>query len=1453
MEMKNYKILVIILVGLVSGYLNSQVLIPPSPSASSIGVKSSTGVNLVTGQPEISIPIWEIDISGYNLPITLNYDASGRKVEEIASWVGLGWSLNTGGIITRIVRGYPDEIQTIDGTEGLRGYLHTYFWSHLYSNYECDNTACVIEELNKEIDIATIHSELNEMNKTIGTTDLEPDIFILNLNGRSVKFYFNKTLIPCLVSNTNIKIDPIFNESNTRIESFIVTDEMGIKYYFNIHETSTYTTTAYEQVSVLNGLATYFDDVNHSFSYRSSWYLSKIITPKSDEILFTYEDEEIEYSLRLINAPSGVSKIKFKVNPHKRLAEIKYDDHIVKFIPMDHDRDDLRRSYALNKIEILSNIGESIKKYKFKYSYFISPDDGSSLYESKSWYYKRLKLESITEFNNYEIKPPFIFEYNEIDILPQRMSCEQDIWGYYNANNATSLVPKIYIYPQFTNIYRAYPIKNLTINLNTSLTEYIKDGADRMPDIREVDGSIETVMDAFILEKIYSPAGGSTKYTYEPHIYNFSFEEDFYSDMENEHNEGGGLRIKIIEKNDGKGNKMIKRYKYEDENGSTSGRLVWKPTFANYDANSKIKNNNWTYSDLIEQRTNDPENYYKENISTYSFSQLYSGSLESPIVYNQVTEYIEGEGKIVYIFENRGLYGESDDSNGDNIFQATTIKNTIRQLNFDETVVKCEDDKNYSFTYCSYQEVPEMNIDHYSFPYAPSTNYDWNRGKLKLMLVYPENENYPIKRTEYEYDIFYKNGIDPERIFGLVFTKINVPTTMEPRCDICNAYRGQFYYYGIYDIVTGVSKLPVSIKEINYDMDHLGDINYAISNNALYTYNNFGQLKSITKNESDGSTLTTEYKYPLDYQRYDRDNCPRNIASAIERMADRNIINNPIETISKKNGRVINGILNLYKEVETDNRVNINLYKTLNLEINTPIIDIQPSSFNSFQYEYKILSIPFTKTCYSFDFDERYHVITNYDKYDSSGNLLQLHKENGINVSYIWGYNNTVPIAKVNNAKWNEIFYSSMEEDPGIYTWTDFSFDNTRSKTGKFSLKAEKPSTGEIYCYMPRLTIDNDNSVKYYYSGWVYSTATSVDLYFFHQNTNDSYLGTGWEGEYVRTSEKNKWVYIEGAINVPASKKCIYLRVDNNGSGTVWFDDLRLYPADANMTTYTYKPLIGITSETGHNNKSLHYKFDDLGRAILAKDHEGNVLNTTEYNYGRPFFFIEENTGIFDPSGNSKQFSIEKYKMYNCSISTSESWISYTKESENNSQITLTITTENNPTTTLRSGYVTISSLGKDGKYYNEKIWINQVGLGIWGYYFRDGYFNYFKYYKIDNNINFNWEYDYPDNLTEERFSIFWIGSIVPPHSGTYTFEFEVDDYCYLSIDGEKLIDNESGSGTYQGTKYLVGGNAYSFFARFQEEEGLAKAILKWELPGVISKQVIPKECFWANEPLYGY
>jgi hypothetical protein len=135
---------------------------PLSPNTAAFSAYGNYPVSLFSGLPDISIPLYTIEAGGLNLPITLSYHASGIKVSDVASYVGLGWSLNTGGAgITRAVVDRPDET----------GYIGE------FPNRTLDPT------VNADLDM--MYDNVNQGN------DFRPDIFSYNIPGHSGNFFFN--------------------------------------------------------------------------------------------------------------------------------------------------------------------------------------------------------------------------------------------------------------------------------------------------------------------------------------------------------------------------------------------------------------------------------------------------------------------------------------------------------------------------------------------------------------------------------------------------------------------------------------------------------------------------------------------------------------------------------------------------------------------------------------------------------------------------------------------------------------------------------------------------------------------------------------------------------------------------------------------------------------------------------------------------------------------------------------------------------------------------------------------------------------------------------------------------------------------------------------------------------------------------------------------------------------
>jgi YD repeat-containing protein len=85
---------------------NIQKITPPN--ASMFHQTKLLGVNNYTGSASVNIPLYQITQGDITIPIGLNYLSTGVKANDISSNVGLNWSLDAGGMITKVIKGFED-------------------------------------------------------------------------------------------------------------------------------------------------------------------------------------------------------------------------------------------------------------------------------------------------------------------------------------------------------------------------------------------------------------------------------------------------------------------------------------------------------------------------------------------------------------------------------------------------------------------------------------------------------------------------------------------------------------------------------------------------------------------------------------------------------------------------------------------------------------------------------------------------------------------------------------------------------------------------------------------------------------------------------------------------------------------------------------------------------------------------------------------------------------------------------------------------------------------------------------------------------------------------------------------------------------------------------------------------------------------------------------------------
>src|SRR5689334_13738258 len=93
-HMKVKKLTTLVLTFTITYFLKAQtspqtkllpMLAPSSPEVAGLGRYGTYEVNLFTGVPDISIPIYTIQVGELNLPISIKYHASGIKLSEMPS------------------------------------------------------------------------------------------------------------------------------------------------------------------------------------------------------------------------------------------------------------------------------------------------------------------------------------------------------------------------------------------------------------------------------------------------------------------------------------------------------------------------------------------------------------------------------------------------------------------------------------------------------------------------------------------------------------------------------------------------------------------------------------------------------------------------------------------------------------------------------------------------------------------------------------------------------------------------------------------------------------------------------------------------------------------------------------------------------------------------------------------------------------------------------------------------------------------------------------------------------------------------------------------------------------------------------------------------------------------------------------------------------------------------
>lgn len=472
--MKRYLLTVALICGLVLGgyaqesernhYVDIQ-----TPNVASFMKSIDNPVGLYHGNPEISHTLYTLTDGTIELPITLQYNASGIKVKEEASWVGLGWNLNVGGVVVQTPVGQIDK--RYDYTESATAYTSeapfTYYKQLIYNQND------------KNI--------YNGFYSKGMENRLQPDVYYFCFPGGSGKFFidYRDNSVHLLDDSTPLKVEQIAT-------GWQITTSEGIVHLFNLHKTTNYT--------------------GSNLSYGNTYYLTQTIYPNGQSVEYNYSFNEVityhywESKRQILQiAQYAVPSTDWYENKGTEiyhsdegtLTSIQTTNYSVNFY--NSERDDLLGGYKLDSITIIPKEWSTPnKRFKFAYDYFISSDTGNKWFRADTEQAsKRLKLLSVCEYNvsgneNDKLK----FDYHTTE-LPMKNSFAVDYWGYYNGQiSNTGITPYLkYLLTDKTTLSWVQANGNALRAFNSSTCQ------------------------AGMLKKVTYPTGGYMEYTYEPHEY----------------------------------------------------------------------------------------------------------------------------------------------------------------------------------------------------------------------------------------------------------------------------------------------------------------------------------------------------------------------------------------------------------------------------------------------------------------------------------------------------------------------------------------------------------------------------------------------------------------------------------------------------------------------------------------------------------------------------------------------------------------------------------------------------------------------------------------------------------------------------------------------------------------------------------------------------------------------
>lgn len=1126
--------------------------VPPSPSVASLGKFIDMPISHYAGIPEIMVPLFSVKEGIISVPIALRFHASGLKVEDIPGWVGAGWSLEAGGTISRIVRGLPDE-----------------------ETYGFFNTCKLIPEDDPD-DVADYQLLKNLAD---GIFDGEPDLYYFNFNGNTGKFFIHPELGAVTIPYRKIEITPSYDQYG--LAGFRIRTADGMQYYFGQYNSA--------------NPESFGDGIEYTRvqlkgpdpqEYRTAWHLMEIISPDGkDRITFRYEGYYLSYDVRFSETeyltsdqfyPCAIPDKKRNIiksqvvhDPAKKIREIIFTHASLEFFSSD-GRKDLYTGQKLDSVLLKSKDGTILRRWFLSYDYF-----EADVHTSENQMYNfRLRLDSVWESGTDRKKPPYRFLYDN-DGVPARDSNGQDHWGYFNGKNlhVSTTLPQIDSY----------------------------EGADREPDGK--------YMLAGSLKRLYYPTGGYTDFQFEPNEIRYT--DYIYSSLHTllVHAMADGslswIRDSVIFTNTG-----------QNQVATIKVKINFEADMAPHEPYVVIED--LTSGDLTMCNHTMWEEPYQYNIihgHTYKLSACVQGDqmveasaaltwekpLETPVVREEVKTIGGLRIKELRYYDNINpepalirsyTYDEARVlSYPQYTYYQTIWKDDNQPEGQDpipcsqkacEYLVRTSVNKSllgsggYPVVYPVVSELLgsegrggkteyvfsfEMDEGMNGFPFPPPTSNDWQRGLLIEKTDYKYDEVLDkyvyVRKTVHGYNNYKSDTANSVTLSGLkVGYNFAGKTCIDDSIrDLLGSFAKVRYYLRsrwVYE------KSVTEFERGNYDTAHV------TIGNEKYYYDNpeHAQPTRIITYTDSLTDHGIQILYPMDF------------GEPYEPLIGQHLIALPVEIRKYMIDKLKNDTLLL--ELQRSD-YHVNGPHTGKLSAQYELDMDNPGKFN-----------PGLLTGYPVS---ELRKISSYHYDLINKNLVRIHRYDAPVKSILWDYDQRYPVAEITNALPGKVAYTSFEDstdNQGNWFFQRNQVDNAYTGLKSHLLMDNSAITSSI------------DTIRNYILEFVFSG-------------DDDQINVLLEDLALQPVSSEEfhpgWRHFEYRINsgdLPG-------KVSISGSGHI--DELRLYPADAQMTTYTYRINVGVISITDNNFRSIFYEYDDLGRLAIIRNHKKEILEEYEYFY----------------------------------------------------------------------------------------------------------------------------------------------------------------------------------------------------------------------------------------------